>query len=280
MAKGKRKFISQEYSTEQSGKNLKEGSRRSRGWTIAAGSFFGVSVVIGVLLITFSVMFFFSEVRGPSMMQTLNAHGDTDSVLVNRHARVRRGNIIIVRHYGADGRFQEYHIKRLLAIGGDSIHFAHRGSHFAIYVNDEELDNSRFPINGLNAAHIPQYANFFTFQQTGELPAPMRGTYPSRQNRNQAGFRTQTRDGVDFRQHNYVLDRWEIVLPAGYIFYMGDNRGGMGTPIEISSMSIDSVFFGPQPANRIVGVATEIIHNQTAPQWAWNRFLRIITFRW
>ena len=280
MDKGKkRKFISQEYSTEAKGRNIKEGSRRSRGLTIFAASFFSVAVIIGVCLITFSIMFFFSEVRGTSMMHTLNpVRGvDSDSVLANRFGNARRGDIIIVRHYGQDGRFIELHIKRLIATGGESIHFNVDGNTFTIEVDGIPYNaNLSHDVLGNNWRHIPQYADFITWQNSGGRIIP---TSFTGRGGNQPDFRTGSRAGQPFIVRNAERNRYELQLPDNYIFYIGDNRGGNNGTLQ-QGMSADSTNFGPQPASHIYGVVTTILENQTAIQWIWSRFVHGITFRW
>jgi len=282
-----RRFISQEYSTENRGKNLKEGTKRSRTGTVFAAGFFSFSVIIGICLITFSVMFFFAGVNGKSMMLTLNASGqNTDSVLVNRHASANIGDITVFRHNDRHGKFDGLHIKRLLGRGGDSIHFRHVTSpenRFVIEVNGIEYDNNLYQIHGNNSGTIQKYIDFHNYQQGtnlpwgGGLPFGMR-----EENRDDPhpGFRTHSRNGTEFRQFNNLRNRYEITLPHGYIFFMGDNRGGHTTSSNPAGISSDSADFGPQPASRVIGVVVQEIPNMTAMEWLWSRFVHIVTFRW
>ena len=273
---------------------MQEGNRRTRVATWFAAGFFSFAVLIGICLITFSIVFFFSEVHGPSMQMSLNASGqNTDSVLANRVARnnPRQGDIIIVRHYYRyDRGFKEYHIKRLIAVGPAQIHFYRydtdgrpnantTGRFFEIQVNGIAVEHqwSQYLNNYINfatgtrhnLATIPRFRDFMAWQNGGAAPSPL--GYPS------PTFRTQTRDGShQFRQTvtRNGITRNEIVLPAGYIFYVGDHRGGP------EHMSVDSTTFGPQPANRVVGVVAEVINDMSALEWLWDRFVWIITFRW
>jgi len=304
MAGTKKPFISQEYSTETKGKGLDEGTRGTRALTVFAASFFSVASVLGVCLIAFTFMFFFAEVTGTSMMMTINASGaDTDSVLVNRTANPKVGDIIVVEHFNAKNQFAGLHIKRLIAKGGDAVHFRavdvngvdvlgttqsalNSIDRFIIEVNGVSHDNVKWTIYKNNVAqntNYPYYKNFFVYQQTGNLASSML----AQSRGGDAGFRTQYFDKenkpVDFRQQvartrkGVTTNRFEIVLPKDYIFYMGDHRGGSGTADEFP-MSADCAYYGPQLASRVIGVETEIIRGKTAPQWFFDKALYFITF--
>jgi signal peptidase I len=287
MAGVKKKYISQEYSAEKGGKNLKEGTGRSRRATIFAACFFSVAVIIGVSLISFTIVFFFSAVKGHSMMKVLNASGnDTDSVLVNRYAVPKRGDIIVVQHFDVNGNFKEYHIKRYVACGGESVHMKLSGDNqrYIIEVDGVEYDNTEGWWVTYGSNQVSEYnkyhANFYNYQQTGDASAMS----ASARGGNNPGFRTHYTDktgaSVPFRQFVTERNRWEIVLPDDYIFYMGDNRGGPGTSYDFSIMSTDCTYYGPQPYSRIVGVAVEIIHDKGAPQWFWDKIVWLFTFQW
>ena len=292
----KKEFISQEYSAEAGGKNLKEGTRGKRTVTAVVTSFFTLSLVIGVSLITFTVIFFFSEVQGTSMMRALNEKGiDEDSVIVNRYKTPQRGDIIVVRHYNGHGNFQELHIKRLIALGGEWVHFRLDDceTRYIIEVDGINYDGTKTvpldtdPINGVGRnMRNAHYDALFDYQRTQIVPASFLASDPIRARENYPPFRTHFRSGgqdIPFLQENPDRDnRWEFFIPKGYMFYMGDHRGGDGgdSGWGFRAMSIDSAYFGPQPASRVAGVVTEIIRQKTAPQWIWDRFVWAITFQW
>ena len=289
LVRKRKEFVSQEYSAEKGGKNLREGTRKHRVATAFAASFFAVAVIIGISLITFSIMFFFSEVEGKSMMRTLNAAGiDIDSVLVKRHVTPKRGDVIVIKHYDADGKFQAYHIKRMIALPGDSFRFAEEGGEYILYVNGEKFpttfkQGALDPVIGsmkIYAAY-PTYNTLYNYQQYGtisvaestgaSLAAPI------------GGFRShyQSKDGKwtsfiqDFRLPDNTTER-RFVMPEGYFFYLGDNRGG--DPAQ--SISDDGSHYGPQPMSVISGVVSEIIHDRSAPQWFGDKLKWFFTFRW
>jgi len=310
--KGKKKFISQEYSTESKGRNLKEGTKRSRGLTIFAASFFGFALIIGVTLVAFTIVFFYSDVKGTSMMKVLNANGhDVDSVIVNRYKKPQRGDIIVVEHYDADGRFDSLHIKRLVALGGEWVHIHDAGEHYEFQVNGTSHDSNWPKVNnmGHNANFKSNHYNeFFIYQRDGivrtSMLASSRVINDGGHFIKNPGFRTHYRadgkdhksgiitksadtvaqDEIPFRQYNEDRKRNEFQLPNNYIFYMGDNRGGngLGGSVEndVSKMSIDCTYFGPQPTSRIVGVVTEIVQEKSAPEWFLKKLGYFFTFRW
>ena len=305
MAKGKR-FISQEYSTEKGGRNIKEGTRKSRAATIFAATFFSFAILIGVSLITFTIIFFFSDVKGTSMMKTLNAYGkDTDSVVVNRYVKPKRGDIIVVKHYDANGKFKEYHIKRLLALGGESIYFSDENSYYEVQVGKKGeypytvYDNNHEKFKKLNVnndgnpnvkSQYSRYHNdYYAYQESGGILQPsMRNdeTYRDmdRVAYNNPGFRDKyEKDGqmIPFMQWNEDMNRNELQLPDNYMFYMGDNRGGSGKASDIDKMSVDCTYFGPQPYSHIVGVVVEVVpDNKSAPRWFFDKIIWVITFKW
>jgi len=310
--KGKKKFISQEYSAEKGGKNLQEGTKRSRGATIFAASFFSVAIIIGICLVSFTVVFFYSEVKGTSMMLAINhTGGDTDSVIVNRYKKPRQGDVIVVNHYDHNGKFKELHIKRLMSIGGgesQAIHFRlidasgntitnvyqrYLGVRYVIEIGGVELDNNHekfLDLNGDNQASVfnTYHNDFWLYQQTGIIQDSMKASYARRILNNNPAFRTTYKDasGADvsfLRTVNRDGEvRNEFVLPSNYIFYMGDNRGGDGsnTEFNVDGMSADCSYFGPQPRSNLVGVVTEVIPHTSAPKWFWDKIVWIITFRW
>ena len=306
----KKKFISQEYSAESGGKNLREGTRQARGWTVFAASFFSVAVVVGVCLVSFTIVFFYSEVIGKSMMTTLNASGaDSDSVIVNRYAKAEQGNIIVKNHYDAEHKFLELHIKRFIADGdkGDTVCFdlvdsagepvdyedrnttRGKSGHYELQVNGIDVDaGARWQgkLLGNNARGITYYDNIYEYLHTGVVPSDPSCTisdyFPYRRDRNDAHFNTHydSGDGVMVPFRKQVAKhggRYEFVLPKGYFFYMGDNRGGQYSTHKIS---LDATYYGPQPKKDIVGVVSEIIEYKDPGKWFTNKLAYLFSFKW
>jgi len=255
---------------------LKEGTKRGRAGNIFSGVFFGFSILASLTMIGLAFVFFFSSVEGPSMMNTINAQfhtvGDTDSVLVNRFGTPERGDMIVTRFHRQDGpniaedgrRFALY-IKRVVGLQGEHIFFQRR--EFPELVNGQRRNFYEIQINGVPLDETDYldsywgmnlvYSSIYMQQANGGR----NGTIPQR------FFTHVERDGVS---------RYEILIPEGYIFYIGDNRGGSGH----SPISDDSTRFGPQPMEYIVGTVTSIATDMTFFQFVWDRVVHGVTFRW
>jgi len=308
-------FISQEYSAEAGGKNLKEGTRKSRTVTYLTTAFFTFTIIIGLSLISFTIVFFFSEVKGPSMMRAINATDglNTDSVIVNRYKKPERGDIIVVKHYdnGESGSYA-LHIKRLIALGGESLHlqlldengnkiypktkveFKENGVRYAFEVDGTIYDNVLYkldPYIGKNMRN-GRYDLLYQYQQ-GLMTEKefLEGEYILYWGLLKPQFRTHDRNGVEFRQWNEERERYEFKLPKDYIFYMGDNRGGdgyypdyighyHGKSSDFGNLSLDCTWFGPQPIASLVGTVTEVIRDKSAPEWFWDKVVWFFSLRW
>jgi signal peptidase I len=302
VALGKKKFISQEYSTQNKGKNIKDGTKSSRGVSIIAGVFFSFALIIGVGLIAFTIVFFYAAVDGTSMMYVLNASGDnTDSVIVNRQSKPKRGDIIVVNHYDAHGNWADLHIKRLIALGGESIHFKDMGDRYEIEVysaNGTLVSDARYPtLKGNNEKNL-HYDTFYSYQEqlshgktVDDLPDWWKEDEAHRKLANQGAgnpaFRThfmKNGERIPFLQYSAARNQYEYKLPSDYIFYMGDNRGGANAwdiySYDFKKMSLDCTYFGPQPVSSLVGVVKELVHNKSAPKWFIDKIIWYVTFKW
>lgn len=276
------KNLPQEYSVSRRGEDIDEKTLGGRVTTFLGVGFFSVAVCVSIFLIVFTIVFFFSRVFGPSMMTILNEEfhnlppnlRNTDSVIVNRHRTPQINDIIVVRHYAdgvpsdtrewqqdARGWFQLY-IKRLIATEGSSIYLRRTGNspNFIYYIEvdgrpfeeSDDLDKQHWGVNRDSTRNY--FANMWNWIQNRTGPYS-----------NFIEPRTHTRpDGTTFTRN-------EVVLPPGYMFFMGDNR------LE----SHDSRAFGPQHIDLLVGVVVDIARDrQSLPGWLWGRFVFYITFRW
>ncbi|MCL2586812.1 MAG: signal peptidase I [Firmicutes bacterium] len=279
MGKKRKLNLPQEFSVEERGKDIKEGTKGSRMATIAGASFFTITAGVSIFLIVFTILFMFSRVYGPSMMTILNANyfageRNHDAVIVSRYRAPVVNDIIVTRFYSdqpghgewqraRDGRWFQLYIKRLIATEGQSVYVGNRrmdGDNWVvdIEINGEyfaehpDVDESRWGINVANPATSQRRADYFyTFWRT------LRGE------------RTASWDHMV--GYNVDRSRYELVIPDGYVFYIGDNRRD----------SHDGRAFGPQPASNIVGVAVDFARNrQSLPGWLWSQFVYYITFQW
>jgi signal peptidase I len=124
---------------------------------------------------------------GESMYPTIK---DGQRITVRVTNNVERGDIIAYRFYTSSGQYGnrlgafDNHLKRLIAMGGDTITFVRISpfiNNYVVYLNDEELDEDTY------------------FSQFACLIRPS------------TSF---TFDGNIF----------ELTVPAGHMFVMGDNR--------------------------------------------------------
>jgi len=304
---GKKRYLNQEFSVQTEGRHIQDTTRKSRVASRLATSFFVFAILISISLISFTVVFVYSEVRGPSMMSYLNAsfatNGgvNTDHVLVNRFRTAERGDIIIARKYRLGGQHSnsngnfDFFIKRLIAVGGDTVHF----ERIPLDTNHPNIGqvwpvNQAHPLRPTNGM-LPQYRfeihlngvplqEYYLDDHWGQnIPYHRLWNYI---NVSRTAGTWQARFIQPVRYYypdgRLRLERNEIVIPQGYIFYMGDNRGGNGTFDEVRRfMSYDSTSFGPQPSANIVGVVVDVGRDNTPlPQYIWNWIVHFITFRW
>ena len=278
-----KQFVSQDYSRNKKGRNLKEGTRGSRAGGIFSGVFFGFSILASMAMVGMAIVFFFSDVEGPSMMSTINAQfytqGDTDSVLVNRFGAPSRGDMIVTRFHRPDGqnvaedgrRFTLY-IKRVIGLEGEHIFFQRR-----------ELDTP-VPITNEQGNPTGRFHHYFYEIQINGDPLDESGYLDSYWGRNlvysliydQLHGREIGTIPARFVQRVELRNRNEIFIPPGYIFYIGDNRGGS----RASPISHDSTIFGPQPMDYIIGVVASIAYDMTFFEFIWDRIFHVISFRW
>ena len=297
-----KKMAQQEYSVATKGADIKEGTRGSRFATVSVSIFFIFSIIFSISLVSFSIVFFLSVVQGPSMMATLNAAYTredpiSDSVIVNRYATARVGDIIVIKYYwnkdninekaewgkatmeDEKGRY-EYFIKRLVALEGDTIYLEPRDANnqpIAVVdiVNNESAHHYALIINGIEADEFYQKDNpdwrvmkyyGFNFFKLLLNPASIDVTYPY--------FKSNVKF-IPERARN------ELVVPDGFIFFMGDNRGSANEAKFSLYHSYDCTAFGPQPAENIVGVVADIInHTEDTPEYVWRKIKEFFSFGW
>jgi len=304
---GKRgKFQGQDHALATEGKEIRERRWYQKTGTIFSISFFSFAFVISVALVVFTIVFFFNRVEGPSMMATLNpncptptcimggVNFNTDAVIVNRHATPRRGDVIIVQdpRPGRSGTF----IKRLIATGGDTVYFRRvplldeNGNQFGLgpggiyryrflievngnQINEYYLDHDHWGMNLLYGVYAALWNLMNAPDGSPRRPVCGLGVNPNCRFINWV-------DGRYNSSGEYIPGRFEIHVPAGYLWYMGDNRGGRAGS-DASFKSLDGSGLGPQPRDHLVGVVVDVVpNNQSLPGWIWRRFVWFITFRW
>ena len=280
-------FVSQEYEVAQAGAGVKDSTARERIIGILGSFFFSFTIVISIAAVSFSIIFFLSEVDGSSMMKTINASYSNenkvhDSVLVNRHATPQRGDIIVVRHYITKGE-EEYYIKRLIGIGGDKIRFIRTKEHdypynapgsylktypdkyvYKLVVNDKEVDEWYLdPFWGVMAFYGDNIYNYI--QDPTNITSHPTNVW----------FRPFT----EYVVTPAIGDPF-ILVPKGQVFYMGDNRGSYDMDY-FGYHSHDCTAFGPQDASYIEGVVADIIKNkESVTSYVFKKLWEFISLKW
>ena len=279
-------FVGQEYEVATSGSDIKRETGRSRALKIVTTTFFSFSIFLSISAILFTMIFYIVEIRGSSMMNSINSTLDTnaglgdtqriiDSGLVNRHMTPRRGDIIVVSdpRPHADGLM----IKRLIAIGGDSLKF----------VADDTINNGsgvyrhhtyiRFAGTSdwvrLNEWYLSdEWAMYFfgvnIYEYINGRPRPY-----------------SSPEAIPFRARFVVPasggEPAHIAIPHGYMFYMGDNRGGPDQARFNMFTSYDSALAGPRNMSELHGVVVNIIpEEETIVQFFFRALGEFFSFRW
>ena len=304
-----KKFVTQEYSVSRQGKNIKDGTKRTKHAAWLSGTFFSISLVFSLCLVAFTIVFFFSPVFGSSMMATINAdlindnwpvgdaqHYNADSVIVNKFKKPGRGDIIVVKHYH-DETQDSYHdkngyyslfIKRLIAFGGESIYFDRKGIEgtpafeYTIYIDGVPLAEDY--LIGNDWGHNVAFGDYYDYQ-TDPNTCPKKGyngigSVPS----TQATYNWYDANNEPYFKYNKESERNELVLPDNYMFYMGDNRCGIINSPNFDNRnplkSMDCTAFGPQPYSCLMGTVTEILKKENAVHFAFRKVGEFFTFRW
>jgi len=272
-----KEFLHQELEVAQAGADIKENTGWRRAGRIFATSIFAFSILLTISAVVFTVVFFISEVEGASMMLTLNPTYKEnpkakDHVLVNRYSTPKPGDVIVVRHYWQPWQEQykknkmEYFVKRLIAVEGQRVRFNKYG--------EFPIDTYKTVVDDIEIAE-PYLDGFW-----GKMTGYGRRIYDYLEKNNDKGFASTAlvpfHDRCVFQ--NSETGKWEIVVPKGEIFFMGDQRG-FDDPII--RPSYDCTSFGPQPAEYVEGVSVDTIRSDvTMPQYVWSKIQEFFSFKW
>ncbi|MCL2621810.1 MAG: signal peptidase I, partial [Firmicutes bacterium] len=217
------------------GKVIKQGTAVTRFFrALLTFSFYSV-LVFAITLGSLSFVFSVNPVEGTSMMQTLNANSRViidgevvnyryieDQVVINKMQKPKIGDIFVIENQTA--RDLEWHIKRLIAVAGDTIHLERKDGQYYVYRNGEQLIEPYLDEeDGWGIMDGSNYDLFYAFQ-TG----------------------SRTASGFEWQKY---FENGKLVVPSGYIFYLGDNR----------QTSSDSIELGPQPESKVVGTVVQVI---------------------
>jgi len=177
-----------------------------------------ICVLFFTLIIYINVTYSIAPVNGFSMYPTLNALSmdginNNDSVVLNYIKQYKKGDIIVAKKMvGSDEQFI-YVIKRLIAVGGDILQILSDGT---VLVNGEEIEESYVTSTNKSSTYN-DFKNYIN-----------------------------SNPEVDGKS---IVEDEVLTIPKGYVFYLGDNRGG----------SYDCSSYGPVKANNIIAKVDFII---------------------
>lgn len=177
--------------------------------------FLFLCVCLCTLTIFFNVTYSIAPVSGSSMYPTLNNYtvsAKHDLVVLNYIKAYHKGDIIVAKKVINDDEKYIYVIKRLIATGGDSLVIKENGD---IFVNNKQLDES----------YVTSEYKYITYQNFINL-----------------------RDGENSKFADW-FDGEKMIIKPGYVFYLGDNRGG----------STDCSIYGPVKEDNIIAKVDFII---------------------
>lgn len=167
---------------------------------------FSFSLIINV---TYSV----APVYGYSMLPTLNESfssndsNSQDRVVLNYIKLYNKGDIIVAKKTNEHNENYIYVIKRLIAVGGDTVEVVSSGD---VYVNDKLLEEN-YVSNSKSATYSKMQS--------------LKNRKPE------------------------LFEGDKLIVPKGYVFYLGDNRGG----------STDCSDYGPVKKSNIIAKVDFII---------------------
>jgi signal peptidase I len=206
-----------------------------------ANIFLVFSIIFFISTLLTNVLFDMSLVDGPSMQPTINAQWSAenptymDTALYSTYWKIERGDIIIVKLPEPELKSV---IKRLIAIGGDTIYILN----FTIYLNDEPLEEAY--LTNSQALNTYTQNNFYDFCEV---------------NIGQSGY--------EYIEFSETLSTYVMTIPQNYIFFLGDNR----------PVSHDCSKIGPQPIVNCEGKVLAVApYGQIMISYLWQQLWKSI----
>lgn len=303
-----KEFIGQEYMTATNGKGLREDSRTSRFLGRVTVTATVSATVVSIIMVIFCIFFTMCPVIGTSMMTTLNATGaDTDNAITCILGKPQHGDIVVYKLYlkntsdyelyltlqyrakngdtqaqidlnalnekycqvDQNGNYM-YIIKRLIGVAGDKISMCRTGDEYAIYLNGEKMEESYLDplVAQPNAINFQQLWNVLNNRNLAYMNDWCTLRWENCVDVNKF---TETQDGSE-------PSRFMLIIPNGYSFLMGDNRGSANT---VYNHSWDSTYFGPLPEANFDSICVDVIDkNVNMPEYLWQKFVYFFCFGW
>ena len=185
-------------------------------------------------LITTST-YFYANVDGKSMFPTINSVNENDIAYYTKTKLAKKGDVIIVDYGFSNKNFRA--IKRLIATGGDTV--CYYNNH--IYVNGEAI-NEQYLIDDYeylkNNTDILKNSGYLTAEDWLEggyqsskakfenFCAKLVNNSLSEYEKKSTFQKNYQTDYLGSIVYNSVIDSYVLTIPDGYIFFLGDNRGG------------------------------------------------------
>ncbi len=192
---------------------------------------------------------YLKPIDGSSMQPGINNYENPtgDIAVVNRYDTIERGDIVILdTSCSSDTQINDkLLIKRVIALPGDMLRMRNENGIINVYI--KKAGESEFTLLD-ESSYISSNSNSFEANQK------------LRNFQNQSPWRDWK--GGDTYGIIERIDFDTILIPDGYIFFMGDNRAD----------SYDSRCVGPQPVSSVIGVVESILEKDSF----WNNLIEFL----
>lgn len=193
-------------------------------------------------------------------------HNYTQQDAVTALKRLTKSDYIDSDSYGN----YKYIVKRLIAVGGDTISMRSIGGSYYFYLNGELLDEEYLDplVAHHNSINFVQLWNVLNHPTTADLDDWVTTNY-------QQLLSTNTDTASD---GNGTPSAYMLTIPDNYYFVVGDNRGGAYSEY---SKSWDSTYFGPLPKSSYFSYCVDVLSTEISmPEYLWNKFVYYVCFGW